>query len=657
MIESAQYFHSINQKISSQLVGEFVGQFVAERAPGMAYAVAPLTVAKFNWEPAQKRAREEIHRARPGARVVAGDATGAACACTANYTIATATKLKGTERSRVVVFGADIDYDLMLSRTAFIKRLFVALSRARDELVIVLRTRITPVAYGVLAPALRLALPSTRAPSRALHDGHKPVRAISMRLVEDLAECGAVRIGCAAWPRPPPPLLAIPIFNDADFVGEYAEALVADALGLMLLTRIEVRIHDLKTGQRESTREIFTRVVAPDGEPMYIIECGAAAAPAVRARVAATYAAAAGRDPAYGHCLLKFCATIGTVWTVSERLAHTAAEYAPRAAAIAGWLRTEAPGAEWHWGATGEWRAASTRHADTASDVLVHFTPDFIAVSGGQPAFVLELKHVSALTDAHRRQASAYALFTGAPRTLLLNVGANGSAETIAPPASADFARAVRAVAALRAGRSAATRRSTSGPAADFAGVASPPGFTPACVIALDIETAGALVTEVGAVVLSAVDWRLLGTYSEVAPGVVAGRRAPAGSAARRVEDITGLAVDDAHALTAAQPAMRQRLLDFAQTFAPAGARTWVTYGGGDAAWLGEPTVDVLHRLFRPWRERVGGNADAAPLELAARLAASTDGFGCLFVPHVAFEDAIATAAVLAATLRTDGAL
>ena len=136
------------------------------------------------------------------------------------------------------------------------------------------------------------------------------------------------------------------------------------------------------------------------------------------------------------------------------------------------------------------------------------------------------------------------------------------------------------------------------------------------------------------------------------------------GTAAHRVELVTGLGVADAAALAESQAALRRRLLDFADGFAPVGARTWATYGGGDAAWLGEPTVDVLHRMFRPWRERVGGESAAASLELAATLSASIPGdsplkprSGCVFAPHVAFEDAIATAAVLAATLRTDGEL
>ena len=670
---------------SARDVGEVVGGLIAECDAANVYAVAPCTVNKWSLAPATLRAREEIHRKRPGAPVAVADddaIQSTRAAARPAYAIATATKLKGTERARVVVFGADLDYDLALSRPAQLKRLFVALSRARDELVVVLRTRIDSGVFAALAP-LRASFAKAQvvaaAPDRAAAAGDR-IAARPLKVVDDLAGCSAIRV--MSTPRGVAPALGVPVDNDADFVGLYAEALVASALGLPLATRVVV----VEAAPQES--EHVKRVLGADGTLTYVVRCRTRRAAAIRAEIATASDAAAGGDSAYLHCMLVFCATIGTAWTVSKRLAHATAEFAPKAEAAAAWLRAAAPGARFAWGATAVHCVAAARspharspharspHADApsadiddpsaAGAVPVAYEPDLVAWDdAGAPALVVELKHVAELGATHRRQAAVYAAILNAPRALLLNLR-DGAAEDVAAAAHPEFARAVRAVSAIRAGRSAAARRSAVGPAADFAGVAAPEGFAPACVIALDIETAvGGLVTEVGAAAFSAVDWRLLGTFAEIAPGVIAGRRvARPGTAAHRVELVTGLGVADAAALAESQAALRRRLLDFADGFAPVGARTWATYGGGDAAWLGEPTVDVLHRMFRPWRERVGGESAAASLELAATLSASIPGdsplkprSGCVFAPHVAFEDAIATAAVLAATLRTDGEL
>jgi hypothetical protein len=693
---------------ATRSVGEVVGRIVAESQPGDAYAITPCTIGKYHMEPATKRAREEIYRARPGARVVAADddAGAAGTAHTAgsanlaviagSYSVATSTRLKGTERPRVVVFGCDLDYGV-LTRPALIKRLFVALSRARDELVIVVRTQMEPIAHQALAPILQIPV-AIGMPPAAPVDRDRPRRVL--KLTVDVAGCEAIRVAARAWPGASrPPVLAVPVESDADFVGGYVEALVASALGLVLATRAEV--FPIKRNETESVMKYYDRAT---GESYYKIRCHTGRAAAVRTQinVAAAAAAAHGGDSAYLHCMLGFCATIGTAWTVSERLAHATATFAPQAAAIADWLRVAAPGAIWEWGecrvhelwperavpgsAAASNAASSGDFDEHRAPVLLAYEPDFVArdPATGRIRLVVEHKHVTALSDTHRRQTAMYATMIDAGRAMLFNAS-DGTAEIITPVSQREFARTVRAIAAIGAGRGAAAVRSAHGPAASFPGIATPPGFTPACVIALDIETdtvgGTTVVTEVGAVAFSAVDSRVLGTWSELAPGV--SLAAPGVShvthsthkfhksrllhkSHSHAETITGLAVTDGAALAAAQPSLRARLLAWADGLAP--ARTWAVFGGSDAAWLNnssnaslpgaEQDFDVLHHAFRPWRERVAGTADPASLERAAAIV--TDCVGTTqvqFAPHIAFEDAIATAAVFAAVMRTDGEL
>ena len=672
---------------ATRAVGEVVGRIVAESQPGDAYAITPCTIGKYHMEPATKRAREEIYRARPGARVVAADddagAAGTAHAA-GSYSVATSTRLKGTERPRVVVFGSDLDYGV-LTRPALIKRLFVALSRARDELVIVVRTQMEPIVHQALAPILQIPV-VVGMPLAAPADKDRPRRVL--KLTVDVAGCEAIRVAARAWPGASrPPALAVPVESDADFVGGYVEALVASALGLVLATRAEV--FPIKRNETETVTKYYDSAT---GESYYKIRCHTGRAAAVRTQINVAEAAAAahGGDSAYLHCMLGFCATIGTAWTVSERLAHATATFAPQAAAIADWLRLAAPGARWEWGECRihelwpERAVPGVELDEHCVPVLLAYEPDFVArdPATGKIKLVVEHKHVTALTDTHRRQTAMYATMIDAGRAMLFNAS-DGTAEIVTPVSPREFARTVRAIAAIGAGRGAAAVRSAHGPAASFPGIAAPPGFAPACVIALDIETdvvgGTAIVTEVGAVAFSAVDSRVLGTWSELAPGVSLADPASHKSHLSlkthklhkwhsHAENITGLAVTDGAALAAAQPSLRARLLAWADGLSP--ARTWAVFGGSDAAWLNntlnaglpsagvEKDFDILHHAFRPWRERVAGTADPASLERAAAIVTDCVATSQVqFTPHIAFEDAVATAAVFAAVMRTDGEL
>ncbi|XP_070189332.1 uncharacterized protein [Littorina saxatilis] len=118
-------------------MGETVGRRLLKSPPDKAYAITPASLEKWtNGQATQSIAKtlsdqgsklQKIENLNDG-RVPATDV----------YTVGTVCSLKGTERSRVVVYGVSISFQPTIQDELLHRMIFVAISRARDHLHIIL---------------------------------------------------------------------------------------------------------------------------------------------------------------------------------------------------------------------------------------------------------------------------------------------------------------------------------------------------------------------------------------------------------------------------------------------------------------------------------------------------------------------------------------
>lgn len=300
-------------------VGAEIGRLLSEVDRYDAYAVAPVTIRWYGMDAAALAARQTLYELRPGSTVIALTAERAETVVDA-YIIATARKIKGTERGRVVVFGADLNYQ-SVERAALAKLYFVALSRARDELVLVVDEGLGGEARRLLEPVLRHAgaalKPATlAAPARVMPRTMEVVVAEDAVAPGNLAAsdglacarcsagaCPAVRCGAR------PDALQPGASEHADFLATYVRALVAREFGcLPEVARVEV------VGEKVPARRRMEVVHNDDPEQSttLVAHCAPGCVAAFRA-----YAAAYSGSAAFIYAVLEFSGRIGRLWTAS----------------------------------------------------------------------------------------------------------------------------------------------------------------------------------------------------------------------------------------------------------------------------------------------------------------------------------------------------
>ena len=597
-------------------LGEVVGGLAAEGRAGATYALAPVTTAKYGLGSATLAARQVVAERRPGTFVACGPSAGA------DYVFATSRAVKGTERSRVVVYGADLGYELSIDALALAKLVFVAISRARDELVLVVRPGLQPRAGAIISP-IAGAGRAVRAAVAVAREKQKKAT-ISVATGPDENDLAGIS-GHSALPARilrsfRGGALGLVARGDADFVGVLAETAVAHALGVD--TDLNIKIVAEPNPHRRGLFPGQLRV-----EPH---ACDA---------IAAHFADSSARA-AYRHASLLFAAAAGRPWTTSDRFATQ--DIDARAAADS--VRAFAPGTPQH-----RCRKAQQTRPDrsAANSVEIRYELDLVF-----PGVVVELKHTHELTAAHRRQTAVYAALEAIPSAVLYNL-ADGSIEVIAAARLDDVSRVARAVVAIRGARARAIG------ALAGTGIAA---TTRECVISVDTETGGSSLgapplTEIGALAFLRTTGEIIGVYHEIAPGVAAsgasGARAP-GARARSfpgspaaIEELTALRVIDAELATAAAETLRHNFREWVENLS--GSRSFVHWGGSEAALvagLGE-TIDVRERIFRPWLGTQARQGQTTLGDAAAQLLPGQE-----FAFHRAFEDALATAAVFVAASK-----
>ncbi len=635
---------------TSQQVGTVVGSLLASKEPGTVYAVAPVTIEKYNMQIATTTARQTVEDERPGEILHMAHMLEKSALQDKVYIVATSRKIKGTERDSVVVYGADVEYSIETSSLS--KMLFVALSRAQKTLHIVTR-KLTGQKVGRLLRPVIEHLGGVRVTD--IVTPKTPVR--NTVPVADTGATGdavgsygicysdALRPVVSARRATDP--VDIETRGDNDFVGCFAEALVAEALGVDLSRDVELVV--------ESDRNRRGICYDPIAHKYQI------RIPSVTEayeEIATVKRVAEKEYLAYEYARMKFSVLCGKLWTVSRHAVEDPARYKDmqtQTAAFAEtlfecvrvWSRQDASvGAGLSRTELVEYanmfeHELLTERSDKEAGGII-YVPDLIVM--GIP---VEIKYTDETTANHRRQAGIYATLRNAPYAVLANMKV-GALEKIEPLNVFVVEAVGRAILAVTAGRDALVRL-------EARAIRAPRRLTPACVVTVDVEkSATGSITEIGAVAFSATDNSIIDTYRGLADGVeviVKGDEKPAVQTGvgwawgeEKIQQLTGLRVVNLGKIVAASKRLITWFKRWVATLPE--PRTFVYWGGSESELLSDvpgETCDAYQELFKPWldhcdRMRTG----ACQLTDAARQIVPT----FKFTPHRAYEDALATASV-----------
>lgn len=723
-----------------QAVGKQVGAFMAAREPSDAYGLVPVTLGKFGVGPATTAARQSIHSLRPSERTVVldpsfegkvpgkgdGDASGDDA-----YLLATSRRIKGTERSLVVAYAMDTDYDITVDHAAMCKLLFVALSRARDRLIVVTRRLESQRIKDLMEPFIRAVELDNPKMVMSVSEVEKP-RGLCLRPIpvtgESMGSGGGLGLCQLPYATPPwtvepaqfPPLATSDSRfeaskGDHDFLGCLAEAHVARAVGAEAAKYVDPQMIRHSLASPNSVRitvspHAYLHRITADPRTGGFLICTSNKNRTLLREVIDTLGGERNDAGApYFHAMLGFTHVCGMPWTVSNQLgdpelnasiAADATELAVPLVALANRLANEEAAAR---AANPNAQASDPRLQHTTYIERFNTVPLVSAVTfshgmvlnmrpcrpGSVPISIaeepnqfkklrdavavgeadivvrgvpIELKHTRELTAEHERQLYCYMMMCNAPSGILCNTR-TGEARVLrvgGGQCGEDLMCRARALLALQVARSANLQH-----LAKYA--VAPPAIigqhTTAIVLDAENDHNG-LTTEIGAVAISLSDWSILGTFQQrvasaelVQPSGQYGKR---GGGKRKciVEKVTRLYRGGVSAHHDGESQMLEgafRAWVKEMTSVPP---LYVHWAGSEKKLVGESaaTLDVHKSCYTPWldHKRKGKPSQGSQ---KSNLGVAMDQVlpQLPFFSHQAFEDAVATAAVLVATVRIGG--
>jgi hypothetical protein len=429
-------------------LGKKCAEHLRHEEPCDAYVVAPISTKKWQIENATIALRQHISTLRPNYYAVDicqsnlgdGDANVGGTASSGAkgrahsgadkskiYEIANSKKIKGTERKKVVIIGADTNYDISVDRSSQLKALFVALSRARDSLQICIRRE-----SGAFGSDLNLIFPVLREidPVFAEHLTLKCTKRVSYQyFIKVTGSTDAVERGLSTIEGIKPsvikklksPTLSLDRLSiDLDFTGCFVELLIACALGIDLtgVGNVEFRESNIK--------QEWGFYSSPKGHFIY---CNSKSNVDARRRIISNIKELCrGESYGYAQTVARYSVIAGAVWEISSRFRNVANDFAAPVADFITDLFTDADtvslsssyGISYNirkeFNLCGDAADIGSGRTATQNPPCIIGVPDFII--GDVP---IEIKYVSELTDDHRRQAAIYASMIGAEHSILLN--------------------------------------------------------------------------------------------------------------------------------------------------------------------------------------------------------------------------------------------
>lgn len=618
---------SVSTQIDGQMQADMVAAFFRGGGSGDSYAVAPVTISKFQLQERTSQLRQSIYDAHRWMVQPLDDSFDGSI--DGRCVIGSSRRLKGTERARVAVYGLSAPFEMYGVPSASVKKMvYVALSRARDELFIATGTTGTQILYE---------------PDSALAAVLEAVRVVSGVEVESKPRCptAVLRVHYAATDLAkvlsPPHVLAAGTLpelveradHDADFLGVLVENELASALGCCTATQFDgVQFVDNKA--------LFDGCVVDDDNQT--LAMGAS-------KNLTELFQRLGENPSPYECaLLKFSVMIRREWTVSERM-HKGLDQVGRVADAVAAVVGHQHDDECKFQTRRMLRLTHHRN-DKSHELLVGVTDLELG------AEIVEVKHAYD-QPAHDAQAAIYASMAGAPHALLCNTK-TGLWRRVAAYRSGYVEDATRAVLALANGSNTRCEKARM-PWLDGRRIA----------IVVDVETTHGMIVEVGAVAVDLSTCEYAGHYHAIGP--VESIDAQCCYPCTLVHQMTGI---DVRALCNCEPRLRaihNELKNGFNEWRDTLQETALVHWGGQDAVLLRPdalptdstvTIDDTligrpnrheHNLMSCYRDlmHINGITDS-PYNLSGA-AKRTLGESFQFTEHRAYEDAIATAAIFSA--------
>jgi len=440
-------------------IGQQVGSILASTEPGESYGLVPVTLERFKTDAATAAARQTLYELRPGDYTIA--LTGNSKIPDGGvYVLSTARRVKGTERKLVVLYAADRDYDLVVDHAAMKKLLYVALSRARDSLVIVTQILDSQRIKEYMAPFILAAKSNLKNSGGAsvvtatLAEAPRKLKLTPVSITGESLPNGATGMGICQIPysRTSQPWIvtsfriqSLPPIGDelvqmsqADFIGILAEAYLA--LGIQIAWERQTgqprsspladpKLLDITVDRKQANHGLYTKL-GFDGVVRYVLCTSEANRDQLEQMLRDTVALGSSVEGAaapYLHAMLRFTALCGRPWTVSASLSSPALTDLLMQNSIqigekllvmgAGLLGVGAealqPPIFWLRGATkmGTCRPGDLQrpidHHKGFANAEISYETDVIFQHGGR-SLPLELKHTCETSPEHERQLFSY---------------------------------------------------------------------------------------------------------------------------------------------------------------------------------------------------------------------------------------------------------
>jgi len=360
-----------------------------------AYAISPITINKFHMDKITGAIRQYVYELKPGchANPLSEDNNVQLTNDEHLYHIGTAKKLKGTERRTVVVYGLEPPYtNYNVSKEAFIKHIFVAISRAKSNLYIVLATYLSD--DNPLACLLNRNY-ITQSPSITVDIlNYYEVKSDICKLI--MIEPEVVAQGKIADP------VCLQIEYDADFIGSYIETSLMVQCGIPV-NDVLLEMEDKKKGHFIGLHMLNSILTFTYPREMDNIM------QQYKSRLMKT------NNKAYIYAAMQYTANIGTPWIISERInkplpPDMLLPYIEKMEKYLG-----CPSNQIKYQQKVYMYIMNSIGLNTKTTIIGKF--DFSA--NGK---VIEIKYVNNISNEHRRQIAIYATMINAPIAMLINV-------------------------------------------------------------------------------------------------------------------------------------------------------------------------------------------------------------------------------------------
>jgi hypothetical protein len=596
------------------LVKEELPTQVAEfmmKGSSNAYCLSPVTTERFNTDAIITSLRQAIHEIQPGTTLhvtSSPDIPGMAIGNSYNY--------KGSERSAVYVIQSDLPYtDYGVPEVAVLKLIYVAISRARDNLMVFLThpPAVDELWHGLVPPELQIS--TFRPRNKVRYQTH-------LSVTDDLArlECW---VGNKMTLMDTFSAVNVEVKQDADFVGINVEMFLAKALGVASDYTYEFRASPLSNGRLAEAPGMFVDTIKRHYDVVFDPRtCGTDFSSDLQRLTEASKT-----NPEYTRAVVKISASSGKIWTVSERLMDEQLDVQSVVEKIRDNVSEEIP-----------------IHGERMQfDINCHRSNELVGVIVGEADFtwddsVVEVKHAVESLPRHGAQARIYGCILNKPLVYVVNTK-KGELYTCVSLKKKILHDATRAIFALKASTIASARLpSRVKMVADSL-----------IYISVDLEYIGNTIYEVGAVAYQPATDRVFGVYHRIWRETKAtdNQKDP-------FEVMTGLRKVSLDDPSGDQERIRSEFSSWVSTMTV--TPTFVYWGSddNDLQLLQVKTEKKINamKIFRIWLENIGEKRNTK----YSLSDAVSQCFGPIpFVPHRAFEDAVLTASVLNAVSDIEG--